>query len=107
MSNSVIIQGTTPTIIYTFNSVNTSNITKAYLTFKKSDSSTVALTKDIAGATVETGKISWELTQEETLALYAAGRLEMMINWLTNTGVRGASNKTIVFIDPNHIPEVI
>lgn len=99
----VIINGTTPTITYKFKHVEVSNIAKAILTIKKS--SRIAIEKTLADATVGEDTISWRLTQSQTLAVL--GDAEVMINWVTSEGVRGASNKTLLLFAGNHIMEVV
>ena len=98
-----IINGTTPTIQYTFNDVNVANITEAYLTIKQNGA--VTLEKDLETAVVGEKSLSWTLTQQETLAMQ--GKVSMMLNWLLTDGTRGASDKTAVLIDTNYKDEVI
>lgn len=99
-----IIKGTTPTIQYTFKTVDVSIITVAILTIKQGG--TVVIEKTLEAAVVGESKISWRLTQEETLALLV-GTVTMMLNWVTSDGTRGASAKDMVVIEGNHIEEVI
>lgn len=99
-----IIRGTTPTLKYTFTSVQVSEISVAYLTIKQADE--IIVRKALDAAVVGDGSISWTLTQTETLAV-VPGQAEAMINWRTSDGTRGASFKTIVAINRNHIEEVI
>lgn len=98
-----IIKGTTPTIIYTFNEISVSNIAAAVLTIKVGSS--IIIEKNLAAATVGDKSLSWKLSQEESLA--ASGNAEMMINWVTADGTRGASAETSVYFAPNHKEEVI
>ena len=91
-----IIRGTTPTIKYTFNDIDVSNITAAYLTIKaKTD-----IEKDLATASVETDSISWKLTQAETLAF--GDSISIMLNWILQDGTRGASKKEIILVEDNY-----
>lgn len=99
----MIIRGTTPTIKYTFSVVDPANITTAILTIKKGGA--IAIEKDLAAASVGEDSLSWTLTQAETLSV--AGAAELMLNWLTQDGTRGASETTMVSFTPNHIEEVI
>lgn len=99
-----IIEGTTPTIKYTFGSVSVTDITTAYLTIKKSDS--VAIERDITTATVGDDYLSWILTQAETLSL-GVGKATMMLNWVTSDGVRGASEESYFTVAENHKEEEI
>ena len=98
-----IINGTTPTITYKFTHVNVSEITKAILTIKKGKN--IAIEKTLTEATVCENTISWRMTQAQTLSVL--GSAEVMINWVTSGGVRGASNKTLIIFTGNHIMEVV
>lgn len=98
-----IINGTTPTITYKFTHVNVSEITKAILTIKKGKN--IAIEKALSEATVGENTISWRMTQAQTLSVL--GSAEVMINWVTSGGVRGASNKTLIIFTGNHIMEVV
>lgn len=99
-----IIIGTTPTITYTFHIVSVQDILVAYLTIKLND--TVVVRKPLSDATIGENSLSWTLTQEETLAL-GTGTATMMLNWKTQDGTRGASDKVAVAGSSNHISEVI
>lgn len=98
-----IINGTTPTITYKFTHVDVSEITKAILTIKKGKN--IAIEKTLTEATVGENTISWRMTQAQTLSVL--GSAEVMINWVTSGGVRGASNKTLIIFTGNHIMEVV
>lgn len=98
-----IINGTTPTITYKFTHVNVSEITKAILTIKKGNN--IAIEKTLSEAVVGEDTLSWRMTQAQTLSVL--GRAEVMINWVTTAGVRGASNKTMLLFTGNHIMEVV
>ena len=66
--------------------------------------------KELADATVEEGAISWRLSQRETMLINALGEdaeAVMMLNWVTNMGVRGVSEKTVIKVEENHIREVM
>ena len=99
-----IIIGTTPTITYTFHTVSVSDLTKAILTIKSMGQ--VILEKTLADAVVGEDSLSWTLTQQETLNIgIRSGK--MMLNWLTNSGTRGASEETAIMGVTNHKREVI
>ena len=100
---SKIIRGTTPTISYTFKTVDVSKITDAFMTIKRNG--IVAVEKALDDATVGEKSLSWTLTQAETLSV--SGDAYMMLNWKTNDGTRGASAETSVKFTPNHKEEVI
>ena len=99
-----IIQGTTPTIKYTFQTVKPEDITVAILTVKQGDA--VKLEKDLSAATVGTDYIAWILTQEETLSL-ALTAARFMCNWKKADGTRGASREMQAMVTDNHKSEVI
>jgi hypothetical protein len=99
-----IIIGTTPTITYTFKVVSPADLTKVILTIKCAGR--VILEKTLADAVVGENSLSWILTQQETLAL-GTRTAKMMLNWLTNSGTRGASAETAIIGVTNHKREVI
>lgn len=101
-----IIIGTTPTIKYKFSIVDPSDFTEAIMTIKDS-CKTEKLRKTLDEATVGNDYIEWTLTQEETLSLGTGIAFSMMLNWLTNGGVRGASTEESITVVNNHIREVI
>lgn len=86
-----IVRGTTPTIIFTFQTIDVSDIDTAYLVLKQWD--TAKITKDITSATVdsEAGTLSWTLTQTESLTLEVSKKCSIMCDWLTSDGTRGRS----------------
>ena len=103
-----IVIGTTPTIKYTFSKVATDTLAKAILTIKQGRK--ILIQKELEDATVEEGAVSWRLSQRETLLINALGEdaeAVMMLNWLTGMGVRGVSEKTVIKVEENHIPEVM
>lgn len=99
-----IIIGTTPTITYTFKTVSPADLTKAILTIKSMGQ--IILEKTLADAVVGENSLSWTLTQQETLDIGARSG-KMMLNWLTNSGTRGASAETPIMGVTNHKREVI
>ena len=84
---SEIVRGTTPTIRYTFSTVDPADLSKAVLTI--SQRGTARITKALTAATVGEGTLSWTLTQAETLSL-SKTRAEIKLDWLLESGVRGA-----------------
>lgn len=96
-----IIRGTTPTIKYTFKTVDPSSLSVAYLTITNGKTK---LEKDLTTATVGEHDISWKLSQEETLAL--GEKVTAMLNWKLPDGTRGASHKANLFIECN-LKEVV
>lgn len=99
-----IIIGTTPTITYKFKIVSPTELEKAILTIKIAGS--VILEKTLADATVGEDSLSWTLTQQETLNIGTRSG-KMMLNWLTHSGKRGASEETTINGIQNHVKEVI
>ena len=99
-----IIIGTTPTITYKFKIVSPSDFRDCILTIKSNGQ--IILEKTLSDATVGEDSVSWTLTQEETLAL-GTKTAKMMINGITYTGKRGASEETIIVGATNHKSEVI
>ena len=99
-----IIIGTTPTITYNFKVVSPADLTKAILTIKCAGQ--IILEKTLADATIGENSLSWTLTQQETLDIGTRSG-KMMLNWLTNSGTRGASAETHIMGATNHKREVI
>lgn len=99
-----IIIGTTPTITYTFRIVSPADLAKAILTIKCNGQ--IILEKTLADATVGENSLSWTLTQQETLNIGTRSG-KMMLNWLTHSGKRGASEETTIAGIQNHVKEVI
>ena len=99
-----IIIGTTPTITYTFHTVSVSDLTKAILTIKIAGQ--VILEKTLADASMGEDTLSWTLTQQETLNI-GTRSCKMMLNWVTRSGKRGASEETAIMGVSNHVKEVI
>lgn len=98
-----IIMGTTPTIKYKFASVQVSDIVAAYLTITDASDT---IEKDISTADITGTTISWTLTQEETLS-FTSGMVTVRLNWKTNDGTRGASERAYVIVESNELDEVI
>ena len=99
-----IIIGTTPTITYKFKIVSPADLTKAILTIRCNGQ--VILEKTLADAVVGEDSLSWTLTQQETLDIGTRSG-KMMLNWLTHSGKRGASEETTIAGIQNHVKEVI
>lgn len=99
-----VIRATTPTIKYTFNVISVSDIAAAYLTIRQDGE--MIIERDLTSATVGNDYLSWTFTQQETLQM-ATGKVTLMLNWLTNDGTRGASEKSTVVIEGNYKNEVI
>ena len=99
-----IIIGTTPTITYKFKIVSPSDFRDCILTIKSEGQ--IILEKFLTDAVIDEDSVSWTLTQEETLSLNTKPA-KMMINWITFSGKRGASEETVIQGVTNHKREVI
>lgn len=62
----MIIRGTTPTIKFTFKTVDPQQIVTAYLTMKQGE---LVIEKNLADGTVGENYIEWRLSQAETVSL--------------------------------------
>ena len=99
-----IIRGTTPTIVYTFDTVSVLDISVAYLTI--SNKCNVCIEKSISEAIIGDNSVSWVLTQEETLGM-DADTMTAMVNWKLIDGTRGVSPKVQFVVAKNSKEEVI
>lgn len=93
-----IIRGTTPTIKYTFQTIQPEDIEVAYLTIEQCGTSRIE--KSLSEAIVGTDNISWMLSQEDTLSL-VVGKVDCMCNWRKADGTRGASRVARITIEDN------
>lgn len=85
----VIIRGTTPTIIFTFNDIKPADITACVLAVKQ-DGQTI-INKSLSDAIVEADNISFTLTQAETLTITKYYSVTVVLDWLLTDGTRGRS----------------
>ena len=99
-----IIIGTTPTFKFVFNSVDPQDIVIAYMTIMKNGQ--IIIEKTLQEAVVEENSVSWSLSQEETLRIGACNA-SVMLNYVLNNGIRGASGVSKIVGVTNHINEVI
>ena len=83
-----IIAGTTPTIEWTFDTVTVANITTAIFTIKQNGQA--AIERDLTTATIGEKKISWTLTQAESLALSLNKTTKVYLDYVLSDGTRGA-----------------
>ena len=100
-----IVRGTTPTIKYTFSTINTSNLTVAKLVIQNTNDSLVE--KDLSAATIGTGYIQWVLPQSDTLALPDASYVTVKLDWLLNDGTRGIGKTIDLKVSSSAVNEVI
>ena len=102
-----IIRGTTPTITFTFDTVDTSNITEAYITIKSvNDLDTAIVQNSLATATVASGSISWDLSQTDPFKLTAGDTVNVYCDWKEGT-VRGRSQVATCRVFETGVDEVI
>lgn len=99
-----IVVGTTPKIRWHFSKNNVSDIVTATMTIKRYGPNIVV--KEIDSAIINDDEITYSLSQDETLNI-GVGTCEIMLNWVTNNGVRGASGITHIEFTKNHINEVL
>lgn len=100
-----IIAGTTPTIEWTFDTVTVANITTAIFTVKQNGQA--AIVRDLTTATIGEKKISWTLTQAETLGLSLNKTTKVYLDYVLNDGTRGAGNTQNASILESGTQEVI
>ena len=100
-----IFRGTTPTIIFTFTSINPSDIETAYLVLKQGGE--IVLEKGIDSAEKTESTISWLLSQEDTLLLTRDKPAEVYCDWRLISGLRGVSEAAQAKISDSGKDEVI
>lgn len=104
---SSVIRWTTPTFIFTFESVDVSDITKANFVLKQWEN--VKITKALSAATVdsEAKTLSWTLTQAEAGVFSTGAKVSAMCDWVTSNGVRGRSKVWTGLVENAGTNEVI
>lgn len=85
-----IIRGTTPTMIFTFDTISVDDITVAYLLIKQSNNTVIE--KTLENSTISEGKLMFTFTQTETLSLAQGVPASVVLDWKTTAGIRGRSN---------------
>lgn len=100
-----IIKGTTPTIEYTFSEVDPAEMTAAVFSVKQIGQTVIE--KDLTTATISEGKMSWTLTQTESLSLAAGVLTEIYLDYVLQDGTRGAGVTTPANVQPAGKNEVI
>lgn len=99
-----IVVGTTPKMRWRFSKVKVSDIVTATMTIKRYRTNIIM--KELDSAVVSDDEIVFSLSQEETLGI-GIGSCEIMLNWVTNNGIRGTSGITYIEFTKNHINEVL
>lgn len=100
-----IIRGTTPTLIFCFDTIRAENLATAILLIKQKNRTVIE--KELNDGTVSDGQISFTLTQEETLRLSMDFSAQICLDWKTTGGVRGRSNIYDCTVRPAGKDEVI
>lgn len=90
MSMSEIINATTPTIIFNFDTVNVQSIAVAKM-YVKAKSGAVLVERDLDTATVGEASLSWKLTQAESLRFPIGKEVLVVMDWRLADGTRGRS----------------
>lgn len=102
-----LVRWTTPTFIFTFDTVDVSDIAEAKLVLKQFEST--KLSKNLSTATVDTENktLSWTLTQAEAGTFTNGTRVSAMCDWVTDSGVRGRSKVWTGMVENAGTDEVI
>lgn len=85
----VIINATTPTIIFSFQTVDPATIVVANMYIKSGGND--VLVKTLEDATVGEASVSWTLTQAESLLLPIGKEVSVVLDWRIADGTRGRS----------------
>ena len=85
-----IINATTPTIEFSFSTVNVQTIAVANM-YIKNLSGTILIEKDLSTAVVGQKSLSWKLSQVESLTLPIGSEISVVLDWRIADGTRGRS----------------
>lgn len=105
MNRSTIVQYTTPTITFTFPTIDPATIAEAYLVIKYAGVN--VLVKDLDQAEVNEHDITWILSQEDTEKLIVNSTVRIYCDWVTENGLRGRSKRADYVIDETGLSEVL
>lgn len=101
-----IVRGTTPVIMFTFSTIQTSSLSSAYLVIKSNGRTVIE--KDIDEVEeITDDTISWKLTQQESLRLRVSEKIVVYCDWLLLDGTRGRSAKGIFIVEESGKSTVI
>ena len=100
-----IIRGTTPTIVFTFSDISTSEIVDARLVIRQCGN--VIIEKGIDEAEFDENAIYWALTQKNTLRLKPCQNGVIVCDWLLDSELRGRSKELRFSVGEPAINEVI
>lgn len=101
-----IARGTTPTVSFKFSKFNVENTSTAILKMKQSGTLKIEKNLSTAVVNIADNKLSWKLTQEETLSL-AKKKVTITCDWVLLDGTRGMSKKRIEDVEDSGTDEVI
>lgn len=99
-----IVRGTTPTIRYTFSSVDVNDITVAKLIVKQNGQAVIS--KELTDGTIGENCIDWKLSQEETLSL-TREMAKIGLDWLLSDGTRGVGNTVQCLVSNSNYDQVL
>lgn len=99
-----IIRYTTPTIKFTFSDIDVNDITTAYLIVKQNGRNVIE--HNLESATIQSGQISWTLTQAESGKL-SKTNATIYCDWKLRDGTRGRSNVKTEAVEDSGKSEVI
>ena len=100
-----IVRGTTPTIRYTFSTIDVADISVAKLVIKQYGSNKIE--KELEDSTTGENYIDWKLSQSETLGLTEGATAVIGLDWLLSDGTRGIGNSVGAMVTSSSINEVI
>ena len=99
-----IVRGTTPTIRYSFSTINISDLSVAKLVIFQDEA---VITKDLSEGSVGVNYVEWTLSQTDTLALIPSVRAIIKLDWLLSDGTRGVGNTMLCSVGNSAINEVL
>lgn len=106
-----IIRGTTPTIKFTFDTIESADLNEAFIVVKSvNDLETAIIKHDITDATTGVDYIQWKLTQTDTLKLTAGDTVNVYCDWTITDGdpmTRGRSQVATCRVFETGVDEVI
>jgi hypothetical protein len=78
----MIIQGTTPTVSFTFTDIDVNELTVCYLTMTQDN---LVIEKTLEEAEIGENVLTWRLTQAETLSIDADKQLRLQLRYRIGT----------------------
>lgn len=98
------MQGLTPTItVKVPTSIDLTEAANIYVSFKQGNRLVLKLSENLD---VSAHQVAVYLTQEQTL-MFKAGPAEIQVNWTYSSGQRGATKRKEIYVDANHLLEVL